>query len=86
MKSNPSITLWAEDEVFFYQAASLIRKWSIKGQQPQVKSPPGRDKIGYFGMVNLTTGRLLTVFCKIKFLTFAIIIPQHPGGNFLLFH
>jgi len=44
----------------FYQKATLIRKWAQKGKQPNVISPPGREKTGYFGMVNLKTGRLLT--------------------------
>lgn len=46
--------------MMFYQKATLIRKWALKGNQPKVKTTPGREKTGYFGLVNLTTGRLIT--------------------------
>ncbi len=60
IRADPSIALWAEDEVMFYKQSTLIRKWALKGKQPKVVSAPCRDKTGYFGMVNLTTGRLIT--------------------------
>jgi len=44
----------------FYQRATLIHKWARKGNQPNVISHPGREKTGYFSMVNLITGRLIT--------------------------
>lgn len=38
----------------------MKRRWGIKGEQPQVKSAPTRAKIGYFGLVNMSTGALYT--------------------------
>ncbi len=58
--SDHGIEVWAEDEVHFQRAASLLRTWAPKGKQPQVISASTRQKIGFFGAVNLKTGRLLT--------------------------
>jgi transposase len=33
--------------------------WAPKGQQPRVLSPSVRHKVGFFGALNLKTGRLL---------------------------
>jgi len=55
-----SIQLWCEDEVHFQQHGSLIRMWAPRGQQPRVLSPSVRDKVGFFGALDLKTGRLLT--------------------------
>jgi len=57
---DPSIQLWCEDEVHFQRHSSLIRMWAPKGQQPRVLSASTRQKVGYFGALNLKTGCLLT--------------------------
>lgn len=57
---DPNIQLWAEDEVHFQRHTSLMRMWSVKGKQPRVLSASTRQKIGFFGAINLKTGRLLT--------------------------
>jgi len=44
----------------FYKQSTLIRKWALRGKQPKVVSAPGREKTGYFGLVNMITGRLIT--------------------------
>jgi len=56
---DPDIRLWCEDEVHFQRHGSLIRMWAPRGQQPQVLSPSCRDKVGFFGALDLKTGRLL---------------------------
>lgn len=38
----------------------MIRAWSPKGQQPRVDSASTREKVGFFGAVNIKTGSLLT--------------------------
>ncbi len=58
--NDPSIQLWCEDEVHFQRHSSLIRMWAPKGQQPRVLSPSCRDKVGFFGALDLKTGRLIT--------------------------
>src|SRR4030042_963943 len=57
---DPAVQLWCEDEVHFQRHSSLIRMWAPKGQQPRVLSPSVRHKVGFFGALNLKTGRLLT--------------------------
>ena len=58
--TDPTIQLWCEDEVHFQRHSSLIKMWAPKGQQPRVLSPSVRDKVGFFGALDLKTGRLLT--------------------------
>jgi len=58
--NDPDIQLWCEDEVHFQRHSSLIRMWAPKGQQPHVLSASTRQKVGFFGAVNLKTGILLT--------------------------
>lgn len=57
---DPDVQLWCEDEVHFQRHSTLTRMWSTKGQQPRVISASTRQKVGYFGALNLKTGRLLT--------------------------
>ena len=57
---DPNIQLWCQDEVHFQRHSSLVRMWAPKGQQPRVRSPSCRDKVGFFGALELKTGRLLT--------------------------
>lgn len=57
---DPDIQLWCEDEVHFQRHSSLIRMWAPRGEQPRVLSASTRQKIGYFGALNLKTGCLLT--------------------------
>lgn len=57
---DPDIQLWCEDEVHFQRHSSLIRTWAPRGQQPRVDSASTREKVGFFGAVNVKTGCLLT--------------------------
>ena len=52
--------MMAEDEVHFYQGTTVARAWSVKGKQPTLFTPAGRNKVGYFGAVDLITGKLIT--------------------------
>ena len=55
------ITMMAEDEVHFYQGTTVTRTWSLKGKQPNILTSSGRNKIGYYGAVDLVTGKLITM-------------------------
>lgn len=57
---DPTVQLWCEDEVHFQRHSTLIRMWAPIGEQPGVLSPSCRHKVGFFGALNLKTGRLLT--------------------------
>ena len=58
--NDPNIQLWCEDEVHFQRHSSLVQMWAFRGQQPRVLSASTREKVGYFGTLNLKTGALLT--------------------------
>lgn len=85
---DPTIQLWAEDEVHFQRQSSLIRMWSLKGNQPHVLSPSTRQKVGFFGAINLRTGRLLTknacVFNADSFGDFLHHLLRHTRGKIFL--
>ncbi len=57
--NDPNIQLWCEDEVHFQRHSSLIRMWSPRGQQPRVPSASTREKVGFFGALDLKTGCLV---------------------------
>ena len=82
---DPEIQLWCEDEVHFQRHSSLIRMWAPKGQQPRVLSASTRQKVGYFGTLNLKTGCLLTkeapTFNAETFGDFLSYLLQHAQGK-----
>ena len=82
---DPEIQLWCEDEVHFQRHSSLIRMWAPKGQQPRVLSASTRQKVGYFGALDLKTGCLLTqeapTFNAETFGDFLSYLLQHTQGK-----
>ena len=57
---DPSVDLWATDEVHFQQHGSRCRMWI----PPEIKDPvplhaPTRKSVGYFGAVRLWDGRFV---------------------------
>jgi transposase len=85
---GPGIQLWCQDEVHFQRHSSLIRMWAPKGQQPRVVSASTRQKVGFFGAVNLKTGCLLTkeasTFNAETFGDFLRYLLQHTQGRVYL--
>jgi transposase len=85
---DPNLQIWCEDEVHFQRHASLIRMWSLQGQQPCVRSASTREKIGFFGALNLKTGRLLTqpadTFNAQTFGDFVKYLFRHTKGKIYL--
>ena len=83
--NDPDIQLWCEDEVHFQRHSSLIRMWAPKGQQPRVLSASTRQKVGFFGALNLKTGCLLTkeasTFNAVTFGDFLSYLFQHTEGK-----
>lgn len=49
----------AEDEASLYLQATLMRVWALKGQTPLVWSSPNRDKICFYGTLNLLSGAVI---------------------------
>jgi transposase len=52
------MSIWAEDEVDFQQRTSVVRMWWRRGTQPEIPSAPTRKQIGYWGAVDIRSGRL----------------------------
>lgn len=57
---DPTVDLWAEDEVHFQQHGSRCRMWI----PPEIKDPvlfhePTRKSVGYFGAVRLRDGKFV---------------------------
>ena len=51
-------TVWlAQDEASLYLQATTSRVWAPRGQTPVVRAHPGREKISFYGTLNLLTGK-----------------------------
>jgi transposase len=49
----------AEDEASLYLQASLTRVWAPVGQTPITAAHPGREKVNFYGTLNLHTGSVI---------------------------
>ena len=49
----------AEDEASLYLQATLMRVWALKGQTPVIWSDPSREKVCFYGTLNLLTGKVI---------------------------
>ena len=54
VNADPSVDLWALDEVHFQQYGSRCRQWvPPEDRDPILLHPPTRQSVGYFGAVRL---------------------------------
>jgi transposase len=61
LAQDPSVDLWALDEVHFQQHGSRCRMWvPAELKDPILLHAPTRKSVGYFGAVRLRDGKLLT--------------------------
>jgi transposase len=51
----------AEDEASLYLQATTTAVWAPRGQTPVVRSHPGREKVNFYGTLNLHTGHELVM-------------------------
>jgi transposase len=62
LAADPTVDLWALDEVHFQQHGSRCKMWIAPEQRdPVVRHAPTRKSIGYFGAVRLRDGKLVTM-------------------------
>jgi transposase len=47
----------AEDEAGLYLQATLMAVWALRGQTPVIRAHPGREKVNFYGTLNLHTGQ-----------------------------
>ena len=60
MAADPTIDLWAMDEVHFQQHGSRCRMWiSPEVKDPVVIHQPTRKSVGYFGAVRIRDGKFV---------------------------
>jgi transposase len=52
----PQTVFLAEDEAGLYLQATLTAVWAPRGQTPVVRVHPGREKVNFYGTLNLLTG------------------------------
>lgn len=55
----PETVILSEDEAWMYLQATTMNVWSPVGETPVVRVDPGRTKVGYYGTLDLRTGREL---------------------------
>jgi transposase len=47
----------AEDEASLYLQATSTAVWAVRGQTPVIRVHPGREKVNFYGTLNLHTGQ-----------------------------
>jgi len=58
-QNAPQTMILSEDEAWMYLQATTMSVWSPVGHTPQVCVDPGRAKVGFYGTLDLRTGREL---------------------------
>ena len=79
----------AGDEAWMYLQATTLAAWSLRGVTPIVRVDPGRQKIGFYGTLNLKTGaELVTRTLEFNSETAAVhlelILTTYPQVNIRL--
>lgn len=56
-QSAPETLILAEDEASLYLQATTTAVWAPRGQTPVVRVHPNREKVNFYGTLNLQTGQ-----------------------------
>jgi transposase len=56
-QTAPETVILAEDEASLYLQATTTAVWAPQGQTPLVRVHPNRDKVSFYGSLNLQTGQ-----------------------------
>lgn len=56
VQEAPTTVILAEDEALLYLQATTMRVWAPRGQTPTIAVHPGREKVNFYGTLNLLTG------------------------------
>src|SRR5262245_47395593 len=57
VQAAPDTMIVAEDEASLYLQATTRSVWAPRGQTPQLGIDPQRDKVSFYGSLNLRTGQ-----------------------------
>lgn len=90
IQDRPDALFLAEDEMSMYLQATTIAVWAPKGQTPVVRADPGRDKVCFYGSLNLQTGQDIVTKTLVMNATTSAehllqILDANPGRPILLF-
>jgi len=58
-QTAPETVILAEDEASLYLQATTTAVWAPKGQTPLVRVHPNRDKVSFYGSLNLRSGQVI---------------------------
>jgi transposase len=53
----PETVILASDEAAVYLQATTMAVWAARGQTPLIRVHPGREKVNFYGTLNLHTGQ-----------------------------
>ena len=56
-QTAPATVLLASDEAAVYLQATTMAVWAPRGQTPVIRVHPGREKVNFYGALNLRTGQ-----------------------------
>jgi hypothetical protein len=56
-QESPDTVILAQDEASMYLQATTTAVWAPRGQTPVVRVHPGREKVNFYGTLNLHTGQ-----------------------------
>jgi len=56
-QESPQTAILAQDEATLYLQATLRAVWASRGQTPVIGVHPGREKVNFYGALNLRTGQ-----------------------------
>lgn len=90
IQAHPDAVFLSEDEASLYLQATTMAVWAPKGQTPIVRAQPQRDKVNFYGTLNLITGEeVVTRAEKLNSSATARHLEQvlvaNPGKHILLF-
>jgi transposase len=57
VQDRPDTVFLTEDEMSMYLQATTMPVWAPKGQTPVVRAHPGREKVCFYGTLDLQSGR-----------------------------
>jgi putative transposase len=89
-QAHPDAVYLSEDEASLYLQATTTFVWAPRGQTPVVKAHPQRDKVSFYGTLNLLSGQeVVTKAEKMNSETTARhlkqILATYPHQSILLF-
>ncbi|MCB8979961.1 MAG: IS630 family transposase [Ardenticatenaceae bacterium] len=89
-QTHPDAIYLSEDEASMYLQATTTSVWAPVGQTPVVKASPERDKVSFYGTLNLVSGQEIvtqaeTMNSEATAIHLKQILAAYPAKQILLF-